>query len=129
FLLFRLAALDPALLVRLGNAAQREGAFGHVFGDRRARADVGAVADGDRRHELGVAADEDLLSDPRSVLRLAVVVAGDDARADVGPFADVGVAEVGQVLRLRPLADDRVLRLDEVADPGVLLDLGAGRQA
>ena len=58
-----------------------------------------------------------------------VVVAGDRAGADVGARTDARVADVGEVVRLGALLDDRVLDLDEVADMRVLGDLGTGPQA
>src|SRR5438477_8386708 len=125
---FLLPASDPALLVRLRNTAEGESAGRDVLGDRRARRHVRPLADLDWRDELRVAADEHVLADRRAVLLLAVVVAGDHPGADVGSRADVGVAEVGQVRRLGPPAQDGVLDLDERADVGVLLNLRAWPQ-
>ena len=61
-------------------------------------------------------------ADDRPVLVLAVVVRRDGAATDVRARADVRVTEVREVLRLRALADDRLLRLDEVADLGAVLE-------
>ena len=49
------AASGPALDVPLGHAGERQRTGGHVLGDRRPGADVGAGADRDRRDELRVA--------------------------------------------------------------------------
>ena len=57
-------------------------------------------------------------------LCLAVVVAGDRAGPDVDVGADRRVAEVGQVIRLRPGAQRRLLQLDEVADLAPLANHG-----
>ena len=57
-------------------------------------------ADGHGRDEHGARADVGPRADRRAVLLLAVVVRRDRAAADVGVGADVGVAEVGEVLRL-----------------------------
>ena len=73
----------------------------HVFRDRRAGADVGALADSHRRNQLRIAADERAVLDDRLVLVLAVVVADDRARPDVDVGADRGVAEIGQMVGLR----------------------------
>ena len=53
----------------------------------------------------------------------AVIIAGDRARADIGAGADLGVAEIGQVVGLGALAEPRLLDLDEIAD------LGASRRS
>ena len=57
--------LDPALDVALLAGADRERAGGHVLADRRAGADVRALADRDRRDQLRVAADERAVLDRR----------------------------------------------------------------
>ena len=46
----------------------------------------------------------------------AVVVAGDGAGADIGAGADLGVADIGQMIDLGAGVDQRRLGLDEVAD-------------
>src|SRR3954468_12173505 len=81
----RFALRDPALLVGLGRAREGERPGRDVLRNRRAGAHVGSVPDRDGRHELHVAPDEGLLPDPRRMLLLAIVVAGDDARSDVAP--------------------------------------------
>ena len=75
-----------------------------------------------RRDQLRVAADERAVLDDRLVLVHAVVVAGDRAGADVDVCADRRVAEVGQVIDLRPGAERGLLQLDEVADLGAFAD-------
>ena len=65
-------------------------------------ADVCAFPHADRRDQLRVAADEGAVFDHRLVLVLAVVVAGDRARADVHVGADRRVAQIRQVIGLRP---------------------------
>ena len=101
---------------------------GHVVGDHRACARVRAVAETDRRDEHRVDADERAGADRGAVLVLAVVVGGDRSGADVGPLADVGVADVGQVRDLRAGADVRVLDLDERAGLRSLAQHGARPQ-
>jgi phosphoglycolate phosphatase len=63
------------------------------------------------------------------VLHHAVVVAGDGARADVGEFADVGVANIGQVADLDAFVEDGVLDFDEVANMHVFSKFRAGAQS
>ena len=53
----------------------------------------------------------------------AVVVARDRAGADVDVLADGRVAEVGEMIRLRPAAERRLLQLDEVADVRAFADV------
>src|SRR5207245_1830591 len=51
-----------------------------------------------------------------------VEVAGDRAGADVDPLADLGVPQVGEMVRLAAAAEAGLLGLDEVSDPGLLLE-------
>ena len=46
----------------------------------------------------------------------------------LAPRADAAVAQIGQVVGLGAPADLDLLHLDEVADMGVLADVGAGPQ-
>ena len=50
------------------------------------------------------------------MLLLAVVIAGDGARADIGSGADLRVAQIGQMLALGARAEPRILELDEISD-------------
>ncbi len=120
--------LRPALLNGLPGARERERVGRHVLGDDAARADIGALADRDRRDQGGVRADEGAGADLGAVLVEAVVVAGDGAGADVGAGADARVAEIGEVVGLGARADLGVLDLDEVADPRLLAELRARPQ-
>ena len=72
-----------------------------------------------------VAADVGVGADRRAVLVRAVVVGGDAAGAVVDALADVGIADVGEVVRLRARRQRRCLDLDEVAD----VDVGAEHRA
>src|ERR1700752_1363211 len=92
--LFAFPPRGPAFLVHLRGAGEREGSVRNIFRDRGPGADIGALPDGYRSHELRVGPDEGSLADRRPVLLLAVVVAGDDAGADVCARADVRVAEI-----------------------------------
>src|SRR2546423_15624190 len=88
-----LALLLRRLPGRHGNLARardRELAGGRVLVDGGAGADVRAARDAHRRDQRGVGADEAVVLDDGAVLRRAVVVAGDGARADVHPAADLG---------------------------------------
>jgi hypothetical protein len=68
------------------------------------------------RDQGGVAADEGAFADLGAVLGGAVVVAGDGAGPMLAPAPDHRVAEVGQVVGLGALAEQRRLHLHEVAD-------------
>ena len=105
FLLGFAIGVGPAFNIRLPPARDRERAIGHVLGDDAAGAGVSARADGDRRHQRGVRADEGVRADGGAVLAEAVIIAGDGAGADIGPRADVGVADIssnGSPWRLGP---------------------------
>src|SRR3954467_1784169 len=103
--------LDPAVDVALLAGTDCEGARRHVLADGRAGSHVRVPRHRDRRDELRVAADERAVLDDGLVLAGAVVVAGDRAGADVHLLADRRVAEVGQVFRLRSLAEHGLLQL------------------
>src|SRR5258708_33971119 len=91
-------------------------AGGGVLVDRGPGADIGAAGDAQRRHERRVGADEAVVLDHGAVLRRAVVVAGDGAGADVDALAELGVADIGEMVRLRGGAEAAGLHLDEIAD-------------
>src|SRR5437016_2867825 len=101
---------------------------GRVLADGRGGADVGAARDAHRRHQRRVRADEAVVLDHRAVLCRAVVVAGDGARADVDGVADLGVANVREMVRLGAGAEAARLDLDEVADMDLPRQMGAGPQ-
>src|SRR5271157_38 len=81
----RLRPAGPRLL-----AAARHGKRVGIdwLGDHRARADISALADRDRRDERRVGANERARANVGLVLGKAVVVAGDGSGADVGARAD-----------------------------------------
>src|SRR5688572_25504680 len=76
-------ALGVALDVALPGVGDPERTPGHVLADHSAGASVCAVADADWCDERVVDGDSRTLPDPGAVLRAAVVVCGDAARADV----------------------------------------------
>src|ERR1044071_1383768 len=112
------SAFHPAGHVRLAAAGDAERAVRNVRGDRRAGCHVGPLADTDGRNQLGVAADERPVLDNRGVLLRPVVVAGDRAGADIHPLTDGRIAEVGEVVGLRPRSHRGLLQLHEIADLG-----------
>jgi serine acetyltransferase len=109
-------------------AGDAEGARRPVVRDHRAGRGVGAVADGDRRHEHGVATDPHVVADDRSVLGDAVVVDEDRGGPDVAALADAGVTHVGQVRHLGSRADRCALDLHEGPHLRAIGEVGAGPQ-
>ena len=118
----------PAFFHDLSGAADGQRVFGDVCGDARCCTDVCAFAYAHGRDQSAVAADEDSVVDHGCVLVDAVVVAGDGSGADVDARADFGVAEIGQVVGLRSLAQLDLLGLDEIADVRAFADFAAGAQ-
>ena len=57
---------------------------------------------------------------------MAVVITRNSAGADVGLAADPGVADIGQMIGLGAVFEGSVFDLDEIADPGLGADFGAG---
>src|SRR5437588_7834667 len=115
-----LLLIDPALDVPLLAGTDGQGARRDRFANCRAAAHVRALADGDRRHELRVAADEGAILDHGLMFFLAVVVARDRSGADVHVRADGRVAEIRQMHRLRSRPEHCFLELDEVADASAI---------
>ena len=99
-----------------------------ILGDHRAGPSVCVIADVYRGDEHRVRTDSRTFPDLRPVLAKAVVVDGDRSGSDVGPGADLGVADVGQVRDLGPLPDLRALDLDEGARLGPLAQRRARAQ-
>ncbi len=70
----------------------------HGFGNHRARADIDAVFDLDRRNERGVRTDERAIADLGAIFIEAVVVAGDRTRTDVGTLAHRRVTKISEMV-------------------------------
>src|SRR5439155_22988316 len=108
--------IGVSLFVDLLCASDRQGAGRDVLGDDRPRRDPSIVANLDRSNECILDAGPDVVSDLGRALRPALLVRevhGDVPRRDVRAFADLCVAEVGEVRHLGALADVRVLELHE----------------
>ena len=86
------------------------------------------IAHSDRRDKHGVGADEHPFADGGAVLHHPVVIAGDSPRADVGAFAHIGIAQIGQMADLHAFVQNGVLDLDEIADMHILGQFCAGAQ-
>src|SRR5258708_32970385 len=99
-----------------------------VLADRRAGADIGTARDAQRRDQRRVRADEALIFDHGAVLVGPAVVAGDGPGADVDPRADLGIADVGEMVRLRARADPARLPFDAIDDLHVLGEARARAQ-
>src|SRR5574342_1178834 len=119
-LLFSGGPARAHFLARTGDG-QRPGR--DALGDDRARANISAFPDGDRRHEARVGTDESAGTDHGLVLGDAVVVAGDRASPDVHMITDDGIADIREVRYLGPAADLRFFQLHEVADLGADTDV------
>ena len=86
----------------------------------------GAAAHLDRRHQVGVAADERIIADGGAVLTLAVIVAGYGAAAKVAVLAHIGIANVSQVADSVALGKVGVLGFHISAQVHALIRHGAG---
>src|SRR5690349_3176960 len=121
-------ARGPLVLHRLLTALDGKSVGGHVLGDRRSRADVRPVADGDRRDQACVGADERIVADFRLVFLEAIVVARDRAGAHVHAVADRRVTEICEVVGLRAAPHARLFQLDEIPDVRLRADVRLGPQ-
>src|SRR5690242_17475602 len=130
-------SIHPRLLARtlpardgdLARPRHRQLARGGFLDDRAAAADRRTGADRDRRDEHAVRPDVHVVTDERLVLVRSVVVRGDRARAVVHAAAEDRVADVGEMIRLRPGAERACLHFDEVADVDLLSKVCAGSEA
>src|SRR5512139_2481790 len=86
-----------------------------VLGERGPCAERRAPAHSDRRDELRVRADEDVVLDDSAVLVRAVVIAHDRTRADVDVAPHLGVADVRKMVRFGARPDAACLHLHEIA--------------
>src|SRR5512139_2127489 len=119
----RLLPGNPQVECLLLRPAQRQRVRGDALRDRGPGADQRPLPHGDRRDQHRVAPDEHPVAEDGLVLGDPVVVAGDRPRPHVDLPPHHRVAEVREVVRLRPLADPALLDLDEVADVGPLPDV------
>src|SRR4249919_832701 len=101
-------------LVDLFRPGDRQGAGRNIVGYHGAGRNPCVVADRDGGDERIVDTRPDVAPDRRPLLDARVLlVRGDVPGCDVRVGSDVGVSEVRQMWHLRPLADARVLDLDE----------------
>jgi hypothetical protein len=97
----------------------------HILRDYGAGAGGGFPADADGGDEHGVAANESTIFDHGLMLVLAVVVAGDGARADIHVRAHRCVADVAEVTGAATGPDARGFDLDEIPDVHAGLEMCA----
>src|ERR1700688_3262224 len=122
-------SLGSALAIGLLATLERHRIVGHLAGNDRARTDIGPAADLDRRHQRRVGADERAGADLGLVLCEAVIVAGDSARADIGVGADMGIADIAEMVDLDAGLKRRRLGLNEIADPCAIAERSPRPQA
>src|ERR1700732_4353548 len=122
-------SLGPVLAIGLLAALHGDATVGNLAVNPRAGADIGAAADLDRRHQRGVGADERAGADLGLVLCEAIIVAGDSARADIGVDADMGIADIAEMVDLDAGLKRRRLGLDEIADPCAIAERSPRPQA
>src|SRR6266571_4639038 len=113
---FAAFSCGPAGFVDLADARDSQAMRRNVFRDRRTSGHVRVIADAYRSDENGIAADENAFANMGGVLLEAVVVAGDRAGSDVGFWADLGIAKIGQMRHFCAFADSGLFCLHKVAD-------------
>ncbi len=101
--LFFLNRATPALFVYLRHAGEHQLVFRDVARHGGACGDGRTFRDRHRRHQLGIGADKNIITNDGFVLVSAIIVTGDGACADVNVIADFRVAEVGQMTAFEPL--------------------------
>ena len=103
------AAVVPTLKIGLAGTCNAQRTGRNVLGDSRTGSRKRTVAQLDRRNEVGIAADEAVVTDLGAVLVIAVVVDNDRAAAEVDALADGRVTDIGQVRNLGAVADGGLL--------------------
>lgn len=83
--------------------------------------------DSDRRHQIGIAADEGIVLDDGLVLVLAVIVAGDGAAADIDMRPYGSIAHIRKMRDLAARSHLRFFELHEVAHLDLISQHAAGR--
>src|SRR5207249_3769991 len=73
-------------------------------------------------------ADESPFADVCLIFEEPIVITCNRSCSDIGGGAYIGIADVGEVVRFRALAEPRLLHLDEVANLGLLADFRAWAQ-
>ena len=86
--------IGPAGFHQLFGADHAEFAVGYIAGYRAARGHNRIAADFDRRDEGAVAADERAFANHRLIFKIAIIIAGDRASADVRACANRRVAQI-----------------------------------
>src|SRR3546814_13645057 len=93
-------AVGPAGLDQLLAAHKAQFAVGDVARHRAARRDDRVGTDPDRRDERAVRPDKGALADLGPILEIAIIIAGDRARADLRVRAAGDVPQVGEMVGL-----------------------------
>ena len=119
------ASVVPAFDIGLARTRDSQRAVRHVLGDRRARCGEYAVAQRNRRDQIGVAADEAIVPDDGLALHIAIIVDNHRTAAKVYTLSHLGVADVGQMADLGSVADDRLFQFDKITNARVIADLTA----
>ena len=88
--------------------------------------DRSAAGDADRRNQLGVGADKNVVADKGFRLIRAVIVTGDSTSADIHVGANLRIAQIGKMTCLGAFAEASFLHFNEVADVRLLRQLAAG---
>src|SRR5947209_4212973 len=120
--------LGPAGLLDLAPTPERQRVGRDILRNDRTRADISTRTDLYRCDERRIRADKGVVADLRAVLRIAVVIAGDRAGADIGGSADRSVADIGEMVHLGAAADLGGLDLHKIADTRSLLQVGTRAQ-
>src|ERR1700712_4531756 len=87
-----------------------------ILPPRRPRPDRRATRHAHGRDELRVRANEHIVFDHRAEFVRAIVITGDRARANIHARADIRIADITQMIRLRAAPEHRVFHFHEVAD-------------
>src|SRR5512133_581357 len=118
----------PAELVDLRNPGNSQRISRHIDRHRRTGRNQRITPHRNRRHQLHITADKDIVTNDRTVLIDTVIVAGDGPAADVDIAADLGVPQIGQVRGLRSRTHGDFFGFDKVADLDLIVQDGTRPQ-
>ncbi len=119
------AAVIPALIYRLAGACNGKCAIRHILGHRSPSGSKDAVPQADRGNEVGIAADEAVITNHGLVFVVAVIIDNNRSAAEIDSLADLCVADIGEVRYLGAVSNFSLFEFDKVPDTGMVANLAA----
>ena len=88
----------------------------HILGNDATRADNCAIPYGNGSNKAGVGANKSMFADTGGMFFKTIVIAGDRSRADIAMRANIGIANIAQVVHLNAFFQCRLFNLYKITD-------------